>query len=313
MYLYFFGLYGPGNQIFGLRSAIYISRITGRKLIDPIIYAHNKSGNDLTKNYVKFSEIFNLTDEMVKLDDLVLENPEKIFVFSRSLPDHNNVNNHKNLIPEYRLNDLGEYYKIDVKSLISITNKYQDLIDCKDKVIIMANFSDINYDYKLTNNSFKFNNTIESIANAFIEKHFNNKKFIGINIRKLKDDEERFSKFFSFYKFHFEDLYKHCLRCCEELNIPKENIFLSIKPRIIKLFHKDLLLDKVKYFDENLDPIIAQFVEQCICLKSEIYYFCKNSSYSRFVYDLRDCNNCKYICSISDENNNLIFKGRRLL
>ena len=310
-YIIFIGRYGPCSQIRGLINNLNLIKLSNRKLIEPIILSHyrNDTANDI--NYIKYSTIFqnNLPVNMTHNGILFKLNNNTInhYVLSRD-SNEESLNVYK-LGYEYYSKSIKEYYNIEVKNVNFIrddvtTTIVQKLLNDNSRLIILSDFNCNN------NNSFirgpfygylKMNKQIEHFTTQYIHKKFNNEPFLAINIRRLKDNEQRYANWKDFYGFAFKDLYDTLVYICNKSNINKKNIFLSIKQKVLSLYKDDIMFDKINIYDSDTIPNNIQcYIEQNIASKSRILIYTEGSVYSDMICGLSRNNSIKNHTSIVD-------------
>lgn len=292
----FFGLFGPCSQIRGLMNNFSIIKNIKRKLIEPIILSHSHSEKENDIDYVVYSNIFDknkLPITMISNDILFKLKYETVnhYVFIRS-NDPIDMNGIYKLNREYYTNSIMKYYNLDLTKVKLIQNNMKQMESDKSNLIILTDFNcNNNSSFRVHKHYLKMSDMIEQLTNKYIHETFQNKPFLAVNIRRLKDNEFQYANWKKFYGFTFKDFYDTIVDICNKNNIPVQNIFLSIKPKILSLYKNDIFFDKINVFKHSTIPNnIQYYIEQNIAAKAKVLIFTNGSTYSEMIWGLSNSN-----------------------
>lgn len=282
-YVIYYGLHGPCSQLRGLHCIDKYIHTLNRKFIEPILFSHNHSKTSDFCHY-KFTEVFK-NRNMIDIDTINDISKASItwFVFIRS--DDTSVEYAKKVLKinrEQYIDHFKQYYGFDpndTRISFIVNANIKEVNKCSSDIVILSTYNALMNKGFHEEKTFEFNDFITSKADEYIKRKFSNKKFLAINIRRLKDNESEYKSWKDFYGFTFNRLADSLIKytnCMEN-----KKFFLSIKPTVLNIYD-DIDHDKFYSYsgDDDIKENIAQYIEQCICSKAKMYIFTGGSVYS---------------------------------
>lgn len=297
----FIGFFGPCTQIHCAINNFELIKSLNRTLVEPIIFSHSHSSNTLP---------------YLKLFDILKNNKFLNIVNNQVLKKINfNTINHYILCPDETNNEMEvvykptnhsyqksllEYYNLEISKVNCIVNDLKKLQKDTSEVIILSSYKAHKFykwvPFQKLKPHLKINSSIEQITRKYILNTFGKENYLSIQIRRINDREEAYRDWRHYFGFSFEDLYNRLINICKRNQIPYKNIFVSVKPKILRLYRKDIFFDKIKvYSDDNNPKEIQYYVEQYIASQAKILIFTKGSEFSNMVVGLSNKRKTKCI------------------
>ena len=287
---------GYGNQVQYLKQSLIIGKLLNRKVITCPFFPHYTQKYEITsENLVSFDYIFDYAN---KADIEVLDihtylklcskiknaiNMIKGYIETPSLPEMIiNANFSETIIRKRRFNEPSQVLKnlsygdqlLAIKSPFSCIKLHDcgiyDCVNCLDKE---NEFSDIN---KYINSNLSFSETIKEIANKFTKANFT-APFLSVHLRFPDTQKDLYpERFAKCYGIDIKKLEPLIIDFLSDNNLG-EKIFIATNSQ---KHAKDLFSKIEPVFYPGSDKVYNSFIEQAICMESEIFLGSSVNSFS---------------------------------
>lgn len=275
---------GPGNQILSIKESLVAGKILNRKLMLPPINQHYTLNKSV---YWNFSDIYSAAQL-----DAIEYDPKLLHGVSKGHLLHGNY--HKEMRLEAELNLKIETSLLDKRIFRKAEDFFTLQADEAPVLVLKHVFNNV----LLTNSPL--NGAIDALENPEFAPLYHDicskidyaapimraatefilksglSKFIAIHMRY--PDMMGSKQLKEYIDYSEEEIMAYLRRACQELNIPKNQIFVATNNQKKA---RQSALKECTFFEYSGNQEYNTFIEQCICSESEIFIMSRFNDYSK--------------------------------